>query len=522
MVSRRLLHNSSANMLGRLVAAGSNVIAAPIILLAIGREGFGVVTFTLSFWVLASLLDLGLAGTANRAMAQVEGSGKDHSKHSDMLRTFELIYWPGAAIIIVTTIAVSGWVARDWLQLRTVSPSEGAFVVASIGLMLGLRFPVGLYSGVLFGLGRFVAQNVIFGGISAVRYLGGAALVVFFSPSVMLYAKWLVLTALVEVLATALVAWNSLGGWRLFMAGRFQRVILSKHWQFSLIFAAAGATSTLVGSLDRIFLGKMVPAGELGLYGLLYTPGGILTMMSAALGVAAFPEFAANTASSAASIVRGFFARTQILAACFIIGFGVPLGIHFKPVLRIWTRDATIVNDGFVPGLILLSAVAVSALANPAAMFLIASGRPQIVLLRNLVALPIACASLALLIPKWGISGAAVAVLITSVLTEAFLLARAARILMVQSLPVRTLAPIILVFALLCIVNIVIAVSIDTDLARVTIGGVVSAVISGCLVLRIHGYSGGCLTLGKSFYKRLTARAHSIRLFSGSLSRWRD
>jgi O-antigen/teichoic acid export membrane protein len=486
MVKSRLLLNSGANLLGRLVAAGSNVIAAPIILHAIGREGFGVVAFSLSFWVLASLLDLGLAGTANRAFAQAETNGQDGSERADLLRTFEIIYWPSAAVIIVATFVVSGFVARDWLQLSTLHPSDAALVVSLIGLMLGLRFPVGLYSGVLYGLRRHVKLNVILGGVSAVRYLGGAALVVFVSPSVIVYSKWLALTALVEVLATAFAAWSSLGGGRSFLVGRFQAAFLAQHWRFSLVFAAAGAVGTLVGALDRIFLGKLVPAAELGLYGLLYAPAGALTMVSAALGLASFPEFAATTVNAITSAARAVFFRTQLLATSCIMGIVVPLAIHFRPVLRIWTRDASIARDGFLPGLILLSALAVSAIANPASMLLIASGRPRIVLLRNISALLVAGVSLALLIPRWGLSGAAVAVLITNILAEAFVLVRVAKLLVVNSLPVPIVVPIILAFILLCAANVVIAIVIDPDLLRVIMGGIVSAMLTGGLILRFH------------------------------------
>jgi O-antigen/teichoic acid export membrane protein len=111
--------------------------------------------------------------------------------------------------------------------------------------------------------------------------------------------------------------------------------------------------------------------------------------------------------------------------------------------------------------------------------------------LKNLSALLIAGASLVLLIPLWGISGAAVAVLITSTLTAAFPLAWTARILRIHSYPMRTFAPVILTFVLLGIINVVIAVRFDTDLARLTIGSVGSAVISGCLVLHILGHHGG-------------------------------
>jgi O-antigen/teichoic acid export membrane protein len=329
-------------------------------------------------------------------------------------------------------------------------------------------------------------QNAIFGGFSAVRYLGGAALVVFVSPSVLTYSKWLALTGLFEVLAAALATWALLGGWRSFVAGRLKGTILAQHWRFSLVFAAAGAIGTLTASLDRVFLGRMVPASQLGLYGLLYSPAGVLTMMSAALAVAAFPEFAAATSASVQSAARNLFLRTQLLTTVCILAIAIPLTIHFGLLLRIWTRDDTIAQEGLVPGVFLLAALAVNALANPSYTFLVASGRPRIALAWNLFTLPIECASLLWLVPKFGITGAAIAVFFVNMLGLLFYLSKACQILTLKGMLLRAFNGIVLLGGSLYACNLAVAAVCHTDTVRVAL----SCSISGAIGYIYFKYNG--------------------------------
>lgn len=472
-------------MIGRLIAAGSNVIATPIVLHAIGREGFGVVTFTFSLNALFAILDLGLAATANRAVAQAATGAKGADEQANLLRTFEFIYWAGAAAIIVVMFAVSGWVARDWLQLNSLRPSDAAFVVGLTGMMLGLRFPVNLYSGVLFGLRRHDYQNLIFGGFSAVRYLGGAALVVFVSPSVLAYSKWLALTGLGEVIATAIAAWALIGGRRSFWTGRFTKEILARHWRFSLVFAATGVIGSLIASLDRLVIGKILPVSELGLYGLLYTPAGVLTMISTALGVASFPEFSAATVASDRFAARELFARTQMLTTVCILAIAIPLGIHFGPVLRIWTQDHTIARDGLVPGVLLLAALAVNALTNPAYTFLVASGRPRIALVWNFSMLPVTGACLFWIVPRMGLTGAAMVVFIIYTLGLTYYLFQASRLLTLNEALYRGFGKASLVVGSLSAGNLAIAAVCQSDELRIGLSFFFSSAIGYLFFMKL-------------------------------------
>lgn len=483
MKRNRLLQNTGANMSGRLVSAGSNIIAAPIILHAIGREGFGVVTFTLSFLSLSALLDLGLAATANRAIAQSRAIGGEPSDQADLLRTFEIIYWTCAAIIIASTFVLSGWVARDWLQLSTLRPSDAALVFSLTGLMIGLRFPVGLYSGVLFGLRRHGYQNLIFGGFSAVRYLGGAALVCFVSPSVITYSKWLAITGLAEIFISVVAAWALIGGGGSFLAGSFKKAILIQHWRFSFVFAATGAVGSFWASSDRIFLANLLPATDLGLYGLLYTPAGALTMVSSALAVAAFPEFAAVTSAPGLNPARALYVRIQMLTAVCILTISIPLAVHYGPILRIWTRDTANVCDGLVPGMLLVAAMAVNALANPAYTFLVASGRPHIALAWNLVALVITTVGLFSLVPWLGLPGAALSVLITNIIGLVYFVFNSKRIL--KSIGTRAhFGRVLLLGCSLCLCNLIVAVACHSDWVEVVTGIASSCIISYLFVIK--------------------------------------
>jgi len=472
-----------ANLLGRLAAAASSVIAAPVVIHAIGREGFGVVTFALSFLTLAALLDLGLSATANRAIARASASGGDACDQSNLLRTFELIHWSGAAVICLTTYTISGWAAREWLQLSSLRPSDGASVVALTGLMLGFRFPVGLYSGVLFGFRRHVAQNLILGSASVIRYLGGAVLVALVSPSVLSYSKWLAVTGLAETLVAATLAWTSVGGRRSFLQARYDPKILARHRRFSFIFAVTGAIGSLATSLDRVVLGKMLPTADLGLYGLLYTPAGTLTLVATALALTIFPEFAAAAALPGAFEARKLLARSQSFTLVCVALIAIPMAIQFGPVLRIWTRDAAIARDGLIPGVILLAALAANAVAYPAYVFMVASGQPLVALRWNVYALVLSGVGLFLLVPRFGLTGAAVTALAVNTLGLGFYLLQTSRIFKPQATAIRRVSRLLIFGGALCACNLAIAVAWKSDLLRLALSCLTS-LAAGCFLFR--------------------------------------
>jgi O-antigen/teichoic acid export membrane protein len=208
-------------------------------------------------------------------------------------------------------------------------------------------------------------------------------------------------------------------------------------------------------------------------------------MVGAALAVATFPEFAAATSGPGRSAARELFVRTQLLTTACILLIAVPLAIHFGPVLRIWTRDDTIVRDGLVPGVLLLAALAVTALSNPAYTFLVASGHPRIPLAWNLIALPIAGVGLILLVPRLGLAGAAIVVLVTNSLGFGFLFAKASKSLALRVGNVPGVTMILFLIVLLLATNLASA-KLLADLPRVTSAAVVSAAIGSYLVTRIY------------------------------------
>src|SRR5436309_1375236 len=149
-----------ANVTGRLWLGVVNLATVPVFVHLLGSNAFGIISVVATFQSVLALLDFGLAGTANREVATLRGL-ENRCRIADVVRTFEFIYWTVAIVIGLGFAGLSGWIANSWVTKQALSPAEIQVAIILGGIALAARWPVALYTGILQGLERQVAQNGI-------------------------------------------------------------------------------------------------------------------------------------------------------------------------------------------------------------------------------------------------------------------------------------------------------------------------------------------------------------------------
>ena len=155
-----LKKNVIANYSGNLMAVLINFLLVPLYLRYLSVEEYGLIAF---FGTLSSafvILDMGLGLTVNKEVATSLAKGESKSQTSDIIRSFELVYWGVAFVIGLFVLISANWIASYWLNVETISDETLTLIVSLMGLALLFRWPISFYNNVLSGFQKMVKLNV--------------------------------------------------------------------------------------------------------------------------------------------------------------------------------------------------------------------------------------------------------------------------------------------------------------------------------------------------------------------------
>ena len=202
--------NIFANYAGQAWMALMGVVFVPLYIRMLGMEAFGLVGLMLSIQALSMLFDLGMGNVLNRELARrVHNSSTSHTV-GDLVRTFEWLIWPIAALIAFAIWLVSAPLANHWLHPSHLTQAETAHAVAIMGLAVAMQWPSSFYSNGLSGLERQPALNIINACFATLRGAGVLAVLYWVSPTVATFMWWYAAMGACQSLVSAMVLWRLL------------------------------------------------------------------------------------------------------------------------------------------------------------------------------------------------------------------------------------------------------------------------------------------------------------------------
>jgi O-antigen/teichoic acid export membrane protein len=268
-----------------------------------------------------------------------------------------------AAFIGIAFFLASRWLVSNWIQSDMLSPTTIQRAVIVFGLSLALRWPAGIYVGVLLGLERQVLFNVARGILATFRILGGAAAVVW-APNILVFLWWQVVASLASWVVMATVAWRALQGGGNRRRAVFDAGVIRGIWRFSATLTLSTMAAAVLRQADRVLLSGMVSLSSLGYYSVASSGYGGLETIPTPITQASFPLFASLIARKrTADLARMYHKATQYVsflaapAAGFVCFFAGPL-------LQAWTRSEAVAANAAPILSVLALAFAVRTLLN--------------------------------------------------------------------------------------------------------------------------------------------------------------
>jgi O-antigen/teichoic acid export membrane protein len=393
--ARTVVATAAVNVGSTVVAAAAGVVLARSLGPAERGDYAGVVAW---FGVVLIIGELGQTAATTYYVARHPENAKDYTATSRVLMTLTGAVTAGVGFLVAPLLAHGD--AELLLSYRVV------FVVC-LPVFLGASYSFALQA---VSISRWNVMRIA----QPIAYL---TLVVL--AQVTGHLTLVVATALLALTVTAqaalaygLARHSGLAG------GRARREHVRPLTRYGLSQVLASAPQTFNGRLDQLVLSQTVRSSELGHYAVAVTLSGLAVPVVSALGNVLFPRLAAMKGGGAAErrLVRSAVLASSVVA---LVVVGVLTATAFVTVPLVFGSD----YDASVRLVWLLAPAGVLLASTQVASDLLRGrGQPGLVARAQGVGLVCTAVLLALLIPRWGAAGAAVATGVACAVTWAFLM----------------------------------------------------------------------------------------------------
>jgi O-antigen/teichoic acid export membrane protein len=398
-----LARNVVWNVSGQLAPAAAALLSIPLLARGLGVERLGILAVIWAVFGYFSLLDFGLGRALTHAVSSRLATGDTKGLRSFVWTTWALLAGVGVlagSVIIAATPRLVG-------VLFNAPPALAPDVVRSIFLS-GLAVPLITTAvgprAVLEATQRFDLVNLVRVPLGIATYLG-PALVLPFNRSV-----WAGIAVLVVVRAVALVVWTVLALRDVPARDAADRLNVPDLLAFLSVsgwMTLANVAATALVYIDRFAVSALLPVAMTAYYAAPLEIVTKLTVFPAALSAVIFPEFTARVLAQPDRVLS-LFAR--VVQLTFVTLFPISLVVAaFAPEwLGAWLGPSYEAHSAAVVRWSALG-VLVNGLSTVPFALLQAAGRSRQVAVVQVLELPVYVVLLAMLIPNYGVNGAAAA-----------------------------------------------------------------------------------------------------------------
>jgi O-antigen/teichoic acid export membrane protein len=378
------------------------VLVTPYMVGKLGLEAFGLWAVITAFSSYLTAMDLGLGNALIRFMA-AENERGDQAAVEAYFRSGLTLQMLIGALASIALFFASGLIVHRWIQAPEWIRSEAvvSFRLSSITILLG--FLVGVFSAVPAALHRFdllAVRTVVFLSVQYVMILivlhaGGGLLEVI---AVYVLGTAITLTYLAVLSRRMLPDIRLLPGWN----SRAVKDLLS----FGRMKFPAQVSNTLLQQWDRVALGIRVPVAMVSFYAIPQRISLRLGQIAENIAGPFYPAVASHIVADRTESLQNQYRQGVRLVALAVCGSIAVLGGLTGPLLSVWMGNDFAVH-GTWPFRLLLFAYGASAMFTLPSVAADAAGRPGIPAAFLVAGSLLHAVVVWLVIPRFGLSGAA-------------------------------------------------------------------------------------------------------------------
>lgn len=379
-------------------------VCAPLLLSTLGASRFGVLMIVLLIPSLAVQLDFGLGTSAIRRLSQELESGPIR------LRGLLRIYFIAFALLALLSgmlMLLAGPSLLDLLGFRAILSDAEA---RSLVFASAVWFAIALISTSPSLIARASNSLAALASVQTLGSLGiwGGALMLVRGGHSLASVAWLgVATNLVSALVLATAVRRHVSHAR--APGRHIE-ILRGDTSFSANVFLAQLAGLVAFQMDRVLIASLASPAVAGAYALCTSISGRMSAAVGAMGGFVFPHVSRMHAAGEEAQLGAFIAAMERSVAVLIVPMLLPGVMLAAPFLQLWVKDFA-TPELITTFRILWVALALPAFSIPIGNAVIATGIARLAAQFAWLTASVESVGIVLLTPRWGLIGAAVAVL---------------------------------------------------------------------------------------------------------------
>jgi len=408
----RQAHNVIANLAGQGGGAAVTLFFTPFLFGLFGADRVGVLLFFATVATLAAFVDLGLATTVNRKIAEARGRGGDPNSTQEFVWSAGAYYLASSIVIGVAIVVFAESLCRSWPDIPPDIQAESTIAMRIWGGGLLFRLPITFLCGILNGYERQVVSNLTTFTFSVGRNLCAISVASLAGPSLIGYALVYGFWTLLEFALISAIVFRSLP--QTVERPRPSLRPLIGEAAFTIGVAVTTICALAIKMTDKIIVSGSLPVGDFALYQSLFLLCSGVTLVSASVMRAFYPEFSRlkddNPAFSASyhKAAQLISTSTGPIAAFFII--------NAELLLQVWTQSADLAERGTTLFRVVVLAVAINSVMQAPQYLAWSTGSSRITAINNVVGMFLIVPLTIVLIKYFGLVGGGLAWLIYNVL----------------------------------------------------------------------------------------------------------
>lgn len=422
--------NSLLALLGFLFPVVVGVALTPYVVHRLGTEAYGIIALTIVLVGLLGVLDLGMGSSVLKYVSE-------HVAREEYDAVSRVV---GAGVLFYSLVGVTGGLAAACVGLFWVDdlfdvPSnladDARFAFVAAGGAFLFTMLLNAVGAIPAALQRFGLTTTVTVSLSTVN---AAATVLLLSNGYGLRAL-VVLNMLLPLTATVVFVVfvrRMLPGVR--FVPRWDAEQIRRMAQFGGYALVVTLSSVVLFQLDKFLLGAFAGVAAVTFYVVPAALSQKIHSAASQLATITFPVSSSLSATGDMERVRSLYFRATGFVVLFVVTVAIPPSILARPLLQHWLGGAFPARS--TTALILLNATyALVALTAVPFYVLLGLGRPRVAALFSVVSAALNIALVVVLVPSYGVVGAAVAFLLSTAPVPFFILFVEKRVLVLARSP---------------------------------------------------------------------------------------
>jgi O-antigen/teichoic acid export membrane protein len=415
-LTRRTAKNSLFGFGGFLYPALVTLVVTPFVVHRLGVEGYGILSLAGVVAGFLALLDFGMSPSLVKFGAEFAETPM-RSRINDLMGAGLLFYACVGIVGGTALLALGLFFASHVFHLSAAARPDLRFALLVAAGQFLLAMLLTALSSLTIAFQRYdiaLAVRIVLTSFTSGLTVG--ALFLGFGLRGVIVA-----TALEPVLGLLLFRFINrrlVPGFR--PLPRWDPPLLRTMFSFSTYAFAAGVSGVILFQLDKLLLGTLSSVADVTYY---VIPGNLAQRLHAAVSALTgvlLPLTSGLFARGDIEHLRALYIRATRLILLFLLSVAIPAFVFAHKILQYWIGSAFAEKSSLTFRLLIATYALIALTAIPY-YFALGSGRAKITAVYSAIAAALNVALMVVLIPRYGIVGAAVAYLVSTVTVPGFL-----------------------------------------------------------------------------------------------------